>query len=287
MSTDDASLFGGEAGAHDWSGFLQPTTQAKPAMTSPSTNNPASPAGLSTPSPSPSSSSATTRSHSRNGARRVANLLTLTELRKAAWARIYKSGISTGDAAISTILVPAWKQFDTLMVNRHRLIAVAPLDNSTLGWIACFDPLPQMSLYQLDDATTVGQDGRDGKTVEIQFMVAESARNRGVGTFLVKAVLDLLNQDTRYSKVQASFFPENEACRKVLEKCDFAFAGSRSNVVRMLDGPRKGEWRDLITYDLQLPPLQPAAVQHPQEEISTAIDTTVDPNALFKRPRLD
>ena len=85
-------------------------------------------------------------------------MLTLTELRKAAWSRIYSSGIKNGDAAISTIRVPTWKQFDTLMIKRHRFIAVDPRDNRTLGWIACFHPYPQWSVLCDDDLVSTAID---------------------------------------------------------------------------------------------------------------------------------
>lgn len=296
MSTDSSSAFA-DAGAQDWASFLHPSAPA-PAVPSPaeSINNQASPAQLSTPSPS---SASTPSDRKKNADRRVANLLTLTELRKAAWSRIYASGIKTGDTTISTSRVPTWRQFDALMAKRHRYIAVDPRDNRTLGWIACFHPYPHLSPFYDDPQQPdmeESEDGRGGRVIEIQVMVADAERNRGVGTFLVESLLASLRADRAYSAVQASFFSENEASAKLFQKCGFEPTGTRTNAVRMLDGPTKGTWRDLVTVDLKLPPLPTIPSQQPQqqqqqEDASDAtppvIDMTVDPNALFKRQRLD
>lgn len=294
MSTDPASLLGDTEG-EIWSSFVLPDDSI-PAV--PGINSNASPsANLTTPSPGSSS----TVGEKTKGTR-VANLLTLTELRKATWARIYASGLGTGNAAITTSRVPTWKQFDALMIKRHRFIAVDPRDNRTLGWIACFHPYPQLEVfYSEDDATSdVGmsddKDGRQGRVAEMQVMVAQAERGRGVGTFLVKAILASLKTDQRYSTVQASFFPENEACQKLFERCEFQTVTTRSRAVRMVDGPRKDDWRDLVTVECKLPPiplaqqqqrLSPKYQQEPSPPTTPAMNMTVDPNALFKRPRLD
>ncbi|SPO27015.1 uncharacterized protein UTRI_10477_B [Ustilago trichophora] len=281
-----------DAAVRNWPDFLNPSAPP-PAIESSSGNI----LSLSS-TPSPSSAS-TPSDKNKSGDRRVANLLALTELRKAAWARIYSSGISTGDAAISTTRVPTWRQFDTLMIKRHRHIAVDPRDNRTLGWIACFHPYPLLPLLYDDTQDSNfddNQGARGGRLAEIQVMVAEAERNRGVGTFLVKAILASFKADTRYSTVQASFFPENQACQKLFEKCGFETVATRKDAVQMMDGPRKGTWRDLVTVEIKLPPLTlPASPQQQQQQqhengsivTPTAIDMTIDPNAIFKRPRLD
>jgi len=181
------------------------------------------------------------------------------------------------------------------MIKRHRHIAVDPRDNRTLGWIACFEPFPLLSCFYADTAESPSEDSaddREGRVAEIQIMVAEVERNRGVGKVLVKAILRSLEVDRRYSTVQATFFPENEACRKLFERCGFHQAGTRRNVTKMLDGPHKGAWRDMVTVELKLPPWHtPTAQQQRETEAATlgpaAIDSTIDPNATFKRPRLD
>lgn len=241
---------------------------------------------------SPSSTSAApARKRNDDGATRssassVANLLTLTELRKAAWARIYSSGLSTGDSAISTTRVPTWKQFDTLMIKRHRYIAVDPRDNRTLGWIACFDAFPHISTSYDEDQLDVGSgDDREGRCAEVQVMVAEAERGRGVGTYLVKAVLASIEADRRFGTVQASFFPENKAAQNLFAKCGFKMVGTRKDAVKMLDGPKKGCWRDLLTVELKLS-TTPQPTQQRQSPGSIEGTTTIDPNAVLKRPRL-
>ncbi|EST04802.1 GNAT domain protein [Kalmanozyma brasiliensis GHG001] len=220
----------------------------------------------------------------------IANLLTLTELRKAAWARIYASGLATGDAAISTTRVPSWKQFDTLMIKRHRYIAVDPKDNRTLGWIACSDPHPQISMFYDDDDSieVAAEDERRSRCAELQVMVAEAERGRGVGMYLVNALLTSLETDRRFSTVQASFFPENVGARKLFIKCGFDSVSTRKNAVKMLDGPSKGSCRDLLTVDIKLTSAAQQSQQEPSSsstEAPASIDT-IDPNAVLKRPRL-
>lgn len=246
-------------------------------------------------SPSSSAAAAVSTSEERKSPKAsVANLLALTELRKAAWARIYSNGIKTGHATISTTLQPTWKQFDSLMIKRHRYIAVDPRDNRTLGWVACFDPFPQWSALYEDDRDfepMETEDGRQGRTAEIQVMVAEAERNRGVGTFLVNSIMSSLHSDCRFSIVQASFFTDSEAACRLFAKCGFEVISTRSNAVKMLDGPKKGAWRDLVTVQTRLPPLEaPTRRAHQSSSTPTppaAIDMTIDPNAVHKRPRLD
>ncbi len=110
MTAELSSLFGEAGDGQSWSTLALPDV-ASPAISTPSTS---------------SASPNTNLSKGKNGKTRVANLLALTELRKAAWARIYASGLITGDAAITTTRVPTWKQFDSLMIKRHRYIAVDP-----------------------------------------------------------------------------------------------------------------------------------------------------------------
>ncbi|KAJ9480303.1 Acetyltransferase [Pseudozyma hubeiensis] len=279
-----------EIGDQDWSALLQATSHDFPSSSS--TTSPAQ--HCQDASPSLSAAAAVSNSGERRSPRAsVANLLTLTELRKAAWARIYSNGIKTGDATISTTRLPTWKQFDSLMFKRHRYIAVDPRDNRTLGWIACFDPLPQWSALYEDDRDLEPketEDGRQGRTAEIQVMVAEGERNRGVGTFLVHSIMSSLNSDSRFSIVQAGFFTDSEAARRLFAKCGFEEVSTRSNAVKMLDGPKKGAWRDLVTLQTLLPSLEVQARRaHQSSSTPTppAIDMTIDPNAVYKRPRLD
>ena len=302
MSLDSSSQLL-DLGGQDWSAFFLASTSSSSPSALPSSSvqsqhdarqlsasaSPLTPAA----NGENGSSSCSRRSPSSN----AANLLALTELRKAAWTRIYSSGISTGDAAISTTRLPTWKQFDTLMIRRHRYIAVDPRDNRTLGWIACFQAYPQWSDLYDDDLQLDDEDGRQGRTAEIQVMVAEAERKRGIGSFLVNSVLTSLKADKSYSTVQASFFVENEAAHRLFERCGFDPVHTRRNAVRMIDGPNKGLYRDLILVEYKLPPIQPPAPQPQQEqqqphldhcstELQPAIDTTIDPNAVFKRPRL-
>lgn len=295
MSTDSTSQFA-DIGEQDWSAFLRNPESASAPQTSSTTTSPCDRSQDGSPSAS-CSGAGSGPSHicqrpSPRASASVANLLALTELRKAAWARIYSSGIATGHAAISTSRAPTWKQFDALMIKRHRYIAVDPRDNRTLGWAACFHPCPPWSQLYDDDqdgGLSDSDDGRRGRIAEVQVMVAEAERNRGVGSFLVKAIVASLDADSRYSTVQACFFADHHGARKLFERCRFEAVGTRSKAAKMLDGPQRGVWRDLVTVEYRLPPLRQQPSQQLQS-ISTDTcfnETVVDPNSVLKRPRLE
>ncbi|GAC94494.1 acetyltransferase [Pseudozyma hubeiensis SY62] len=294
MSTDPPPQLT-EIGDQDWSALLRATSHdfASPS----STTSPAQHCQDASPSSSAAervSTSKQKQSEERKSPNAsVANLLTLTELRKAAWARIYSDGIKTGDATISTTRQPTWKQFDSLMFKRHRYIAVDPRDNRTLGWVACFDPFPQWSALHEDDWDSEPmetEDGRQGRTAEIQVMVAEGERARGVGAILVNAVMSSLNSDSRFSVVQAGYFTDSAAAGRLFAKCGFQVVSTTSNAVKMLDGPKRGAWRNLVIVQARLPPLE-HQTKRPRQSSPTptppAIDMTINPKAVHKRPRLD
>lgn len=244
-------------------------------------------------SASPSTSASRCNSH-------IARILTLTEVRKAVWARIYRQGIQTGHARLSVTNVPSWKDFDTLMVKRHRFIAADPKDNRTLGWVSCFHPFPLLSLTgpEAGDAEVALDGTRGGDVIELQVYVAEDERGKGVGSILVRTVMESIETDIRYSTVQASFFPENSAARALFASAGFEHACTRSNIGRMQDGEGRGQWRDLVTVAKKLPDWGQADAVHdvdlldslvsmPIPELDTMLpDTTVDPHKLLKRQKI-
>lgn len=230
----------------------------------------------------------------------IARILTLTEVRKAVWARIYRQGNQTGHASLSVESVPSWKQFDALMVKRHRFIAADPKDNRTLGWVTCFRPFPLLSLTSspADDAETTFDGIRGGDILELLVYVATEERGKGVGSILVRTMLESVETDIRFSTVQASFFPENSAAEALFTRAGFAHVGTRTNIGRMQDGSSKGQWRDLVTVSKRLSDWSQAdthvfdrldsLVSLPIPDFDNTLpNTTVDPHKLLKRPRVD
>ncbi|EPQ32084.1 uncharacterized protein PFL1_00282 [Pseudozyma flocculosa PF-1] len=246
------------------------------------------------------------------------NILTLTEIRSATWSRIYAQGLATGNAALTTTTPPSWQQFDSSMLRPYRYIAVHYRYNSAAGWIATFAPFPALSLgLGLDrplnsraspvlppsPSSALAEDIAGG-VLEFLVFVAEDERGKGIATQLVQALLDALKLDARWSTLQATVFPENEAAIRLLLRHDFVQVGMRRRVGRMVDGPERGRWRDILIFEMRLSSPPPASFRKggstlgeedarhglgpPQAASPRTHDVpdTVEPSALMKRPRL-
>ncbi|PWY97651.1 LOW QUALITY PROTEIN: hypothetical protein BCV70DRAFT_221462 [Testicularia cyperi] len=226
----------------------------------------------------------------------IARILTLTE---AVWARIYRDGVATGNAGLTVESIPSWKDFDALMLKRHRFIAADPKDNRTLGWVSCFRPFPSLSLL-CQDAEQELDGTRGGDVLELVLFVAAEERGKGVGNILLKTIIESIETDIRCSTVQASFFPENTPAKALFASNGFHPVATRTAIGRMQDGPTKGQWRDLIIMEKKIPDWTQSdhqcattaldqtsthALEPAETMFANLMDSTVDPNHLFKRPR--
>ena len=85
-------------------------------------------------------------------------------------------------------------------------------------------------------------DEKDG-ACEIGYGIGSDYWNRGYGTEAVKRFLEYLFEEKGFFAVSASFFPENGASRRVMEKCGMKFSRVSEKELTYL-----GKKRDLIYY---------------------------------------
>ena len=140
----------------------------------------------------------------------------------AAVASIYAEGIATRNATFETE-VPSWEDWDGTHLSSLRL--VAELDGEIVGWAAvsavsdrcCYAGVAENSVY-----------------------VAESARGRGVGTGLLRALIQSAEEAGIWT-IQTGIFPENAVSVALHERCGFRVVGVRERLGRLDDA-----WRDVL-----------------------------------------
>ncbi len=136
--------------------------------------------------------------------------------------RIYLEGISTGNATFETE-APSWEKWDAghLADCRH----VVQDGAKVLGW-AALTPISSRQVYR-------------GVT-EVSVYVAQSARGKGVGKALLRALIESSEQCGIWT-LQAGIFPENVASIALHKSLGFREVGRRERVGKM-----GNHWRDVI-----------------------------------------
>jgi phosphinothricin acetyltransferase len=79
-----------------------------------------------------------------------------------------------------------------------------------------------------------------GGVAESSVYVAASARGRGVGTLLMRALIDA-SEDAGLWTLQTGIFPENRASIRLHQSCGFRVVGVRERL-----GLHYGRWRDVV-----------------------------------------
>lgn len=87
---------------------------------------------------------------------------------------------------------------------------------------------------------------RENKSLEIGYGLGSRHWGKGYMTEVVKAMLSYYFTETEFQTVYASFFPENTASKKVMEKCGMTFSHRNENEFTYL-----GKERDLIYYKIE------------------------------------
>jgi len=147
---------------------------------------------------------------------------------------IYRGGIATGNATFETEL-PDWDKWDSSHRKDCRLVATAPIDEST-------SKLPNAKLRVLGWAALSAVSSRRvyAGVAEVSVYVAAAARGRGLG----KALLQALVQQSEGSGIwtlQAGVFPENIASIALHKSCGFREVGIRRRIGKLGD-----TWRDVV-----------------------------------------
>ena len=149
----------------------------------------------------------------------------IREMTREDWPRveeIFVQGIETGLATFETDS-PGWEAWDAEHLPACRLVAVE--DEKVLGW-AALAPVSDRCVY--------------GGVAEVSVYVDDGWRGRGLGTLLLRRLIDSSEEDGIWT-LQAGIFPENVGSVRVHEKLGFKALGVRERL-----GKLGGEWRDVL-----------------------------------------
>ena len=140
----------------------------------------------------------------------------------AAVAAVFAEGIATGNATFEAA-VPPWEAWDAAHLAEHRLIAEA--GGRVAGW-AALSPVSDRCCY--------------AGVAENSVYVSEEARGEGVGTSLLRALIEGAEKAGIWT-IQAGIFPENEASVALHRRCGFRIVGVHERL-----GQLAGVWRDVL-----------------------------------------
>ncbi len=140
---------------------------------------------------------------------------------------IYREGIATGHATFAPD-VPDWQTWDSTHLSSPRLVARAGA--AILGW-AALSPVPDRCAY--------------AGVSEVSLYVGDEHRRRGIGTALLRALIDGSEREGTWT-LQAGIFPENRTSLGLVSRCGFREVGRRERLGRMTYGPYAGRWRDVV-----------------------------------------
>lgn len=143
----------------------------------------------------------------------------------AAVRAIYLEGIASGLATFETE-APEWASWDRARLGLGRLAARSA--TGIVGWTA-LSPVSARPVY--------------AGVAEVSLYVAGAARGQGVGTALLRALIEATEQAGIWT-LQGSIFPENLASLALVKKCGFRVVGRRERI-----GQRNGVWKDTILWE--------------------------------------
>jgi L-amino acid N-acyltransferase YncA len=137
---------------------------------------------------------------------------------------IYLEGIATGEATFE-IEAPDWERWDAGHLPKCRLVA---RNGGVLGW-AALSPVSRREVY--------------AGVAEVSVYVAASARGRGVGGALMRALIEASERHGVWT-LQSIIFPENHASVALHLKHGFREVGRRERIAR-----HHGVWRDTVVLE--------------------------------------
>lgn len=149
-------------------------------------------------------------------------LIEISEENYSEVARIYGEGLQTGTATFETT-IPSWEKWNDGHLPFGRIIAVE--DNNYLGW-AALSPVSSRCVY--------------GGVAEVSVYVAETARGKGAGAFLLKNLIEISEANNIWT-LQSGIFRDNVASHKLHIKCGFREIGFKEKV-----GQLRGVWKDNV-----------------------------------------
>jgi phosphinothricin acetyltransferase len=153
------------------------------------------------------------------------NQLIIAPLHPSDWPAvraIYAQGLFTGNATFETG-VPEWDAWNAAHLPGCRLVAC--LNDTIVGW-AALSPYSQREVY-----TGVAEES---------IYIAEAARGHGVGTTLLRALVDQSERAGIWT-LQAGIIAENSSSIALHTRCGFRQVGYRERIGRL-----NGTWHDVV-----------------------------------------
>lgn len=150
----------------------------------------------------------------------------IDEMKSTDWEQvknIYLEGINTGIATFQTE-APVWENWDKGHLNTCRLVARS--GNDIAGWVA-LSPTSSRCCYS--------------GVVEVSIYIDEKYKKQGVGTALLKRVIEQSEENDIWS-LYCSIIRENIASITLHKKCGFREIGIRENISKMSNGI----WHDVV-----------------------------------------
>jgi L-amino acid N-acyltransferase YncA len=138
-------------------------------------------------------------------------------------ANIYLEGIKTGKATFQT-QIPTWENWNNSHISSCRLVARS--STGVIGWCA-LSPTSSRCVYK--------------GVVEVSIYVYEKYKGQGVGTVLLKNLVEL-SEENGFWTLQSGIIRENIASISLHKKCGFREIGIREKVAKM----NNEIWRDVV-----------------------------------------
>ena len=151
------------------------------------------------------------------------NTVSIRSLINTDWnsiSKIYADGIETGIATFETV-VPNWETWSDKHIESCRIVAIK--NNDVVGF-AVLSLVSNRHVYK--------------GVAEVTVYVYENCKNKGLGSILLKALINESEQNGFWT-LQAGIFSENKASIALHKKCGFRIVGVREKI-----GQRNGKWYD-------------------------------------------
>ncbi|PWN52659.1 hypothetical protein IE53DRAFT_377956 [Violaceomyces palustris] len=228
----------------------------------------------------------------------TARIVMLTEIRSAAWRRIYEEGLSTGHASFSDT-PPTWSEYDGFALKPHRYLAIDSIDGRACGWISVSDARLPINLGSCSDPSSSSSSSSSSSpfqgdtpgVVEVLLHVAERERRRGIGLLLLNTLIESTLKSGIWT-LQAHVFRENGAALALLHQKGFRTVGTRERVGKMRFGAFKGCWRDVILLERRASREEMGEVDMDEEEVvgeqqleEGNVEVPLDPHSISLVPR--
>jgi L-amino acid N-acyltransferase YncA len=140
---------------------------------------------------------------------------------------IYLEGIATGNSTFEAY-APNWDKWDSAHLREHRLVVKER--DTVLAW-AALSPISSRFVYS--------------GVAELSLYVAAGQRGKGIGSILIKAIIDSTEKAGLWT-LQGGIFPENTSSLRLVRKHGFKKIGKREKIGKMTYGDLAGTWRDVI-----------------------------------------